>query len=428
MPFNTRLESPLDDVQWPEYLATPLDPSRSIVAAEPRLQLESSSQADSDLRNVRPGNGTVSLSGGEFTVSTPAQTDGAQALETAQIIEYDAGLKGEVGMYIEYNSDPVGFREWGLGGDAFSDELLWRHNSDGTFAFVRERAGTRATIPESDWDEETNGAEVTDTGGNTVGHVWGIDPLDGSGPSGVDIHGSFLGVFSLEMVLYGGGGVAPCLMGQDRKGRVRKVFPFIFRPANESILTQFNAPLVARVDNDGTATADSFVVRERQYLHYGVSRAPNRATPDARELTNLGISTPEAVIGIRREAAGNPTRLDILNAFIHPDNECHVWYLSRPTVTNSPTWGRPQRDFSGNLVADNETSVEVSTDLTVDASTGVAVQGNLLEGGNWGKIGAATVDLQNAVFVRDEPVVLMVESINQDVGTIESVINIQEGL
>jgi len=43
---------------------TPLDLNNAIRTEEVTVQLENNSQADTDLRNVRPGDGSVNFSGG----------------------------------------------------------------------------------------------------------------------------------------------------------------------------------------------------------------------------------------------------------------------------------------------------------------------------------------------------------------------------
>jgi len=53
-------------------LSTPLDLNTAIRTAEVTVQFENNSQADTALRNVTPGDGSVTYSGGAFTVETAA--------------------------------------------------------------------------------------------------------------------------------------------------------------------------------------------------------------------------------------------------------------------------------------------------------------------------------------------------------------------
>lgn len=411
-----------------EFMYTPLSLNTAIRVEEAETQFENNSQLDTDLRNVRPGNGSVPFTNGRFEVQTSASGTSAQAIETASLAEYPAGLPLGVGSYIRKDTTPVGFAEWGYGGDLFDDGLYWRLESDGSYSFIREKGGTLTTISESLWATDTELQIVQDENENDVGIVTGLDPLDGSGPSGIDITPPVTALFGVDMVLYGGGGFAPWAVGADRRGRMRKVYPFVFEPAGEEILNQFNQPIFARLDNDGTATADSIITTERQATNFGRSTGPRRGTQHVSSLSK-SVTGPTALIGARRRDAGGPTRLDIIDVEGVFDARCHVWFLVNPTVTNSPTWGEPVRDLSGDAAPQTETALEVSEDIEVDPSTGVSLDGNILEGGTGANAAPESTSFASSPFIRGRPVVVMIEPfLDGDVLSQDTVVNFTEGV
>jgi formylglycine-generating enzyme required for sulfatase activity len=55
-----------------QEFTTPLNLNSAVRTEEVTIQFENNSQADTDLRNVRPGDGTVTFESGRFTVETTA--------------------------------------------------------------------------------------------------------------------------------------------------------------------------------------------------------------------------------------------------------------------------------------------------------------------------------------------------------------------
>lgn len=409
-----------------EELIGALDLNKAIRTEEATTQLQANSQKDTDLRNVKPGNASVNFSNGEFEVTTTASGASNQALESG-LAEYQAGLPAAASVYVEKADNPVGLMESGYGGDAFNNGLFWRWASTGRPSFVRERAGVECEIPQSKWTEDVREEDIEDSNGDVVGKISGIDPMDGTGPSGFDVSPPVIGLIGVDMVLYGGGGFAPWFVDL-REDRMEKRYAFVFVPKNESILTQFNQPLFGKLDNDGTATADSMIMTERQFITYGKPSPPTRATPHVVNEA-VTISSPTAITAFRRRDAGGPVRLDVLDTFIRMDNRAHIWFLVNPTITNSPTWGQPVRDDAGNTVSQSETALEVSDDIAVDASTGIAIEGAQVPGGTGSNVRVQETSLASTPFQRDQHLVLMAEPFGgNDPSSQEAIVNIREGL
>jgi hypothetical protein len=411
--------------------ATPLDLNNAIRTEEVTIQFENNSQENTDLRNVRVGNGTITFANGVFTLETGADGAQAQAIETANIGEYSAGLPAGIGLEIEKDSDPSGFAEWGYGGDVFTDGFYWRLESDGSYKFVREKGGVKTNITRDLWEPTVDREIVTNENGVETGVVTGLDPLDGSADSGVDISTPVLGLFGVDFVLYGGGGFAPWHVDLTAQQEVEKVYPFVFHPTTENILEQFNQPIFARIDNDGTAESDSLTVTERQFTVFGSAASPQRGSQHVFDL-NKTVSSPTCIIAIRRADPAGGTRLDILESVLQTDNDVHLWYLVDPDpVANNgdANWVQPQRDFAGNIASSTETSIEVNEALTVDAATGVALDGDIVEGGNRNQTSPGTTSFRSSAFIRDRPVCIMAEPFAgaNDSTTQEGIINVNEG-
>lgn len=409
----------------------PLNLNGAVRTEEVTIQFENNSQADTDLRNVRPGTGSITYENGAYTVETTATGTDTQALETASIGEYSAGLPGAVGLEIEKETDPTGLAEWGYGGDAFTDELHWRLNSDGSYEFVRTKGGVETIITRDLWEPTVDRAVVQDENSNDTGVVSGRDPLDGTGTSESDISTPVLGLFGVDFVLYGGGGIAPWFVDLTASGSVEKVYPFVFHPTDENILEQFNQPVFARLDNDGTATADSLIATERQFTQFGSNDSPERSTQHCFDLAKT-IGSPTCLLAVRRAEAGGGTRLDIIDTEINVDNDAHIYYLVDPDVTangGDANWNLPQRDFAGNQALASETRIEVNESLEVDATTGVALDGNAVEGAGNNKVSPSDTSFRSSPFIRDRPIAIMIEPFAgaSDVTDQAGILNINEG-
>lgn len=417
--------------QTAEMLFGPLNLNGAIRTEEVTVQFENNSQADTALRNLNPGDGSVGFSGGGFDISTTATAGDTQAIETASIGEYGAGLPAGIGMEVEKESDPTGLAEWGYGGEDFDDGFRWRLNADGSYEFVRLKGGVETVIPRSKWKPSVDREPVTDENSDPTGIVTGRDPLDGTGESEADISTPVLGLFGVDFVLYGGGGFAPWFVDLTARGQLEKIYPFVFHPTDENVLDQFNQPIFARLDNDGTATTDSMRVTERQFSQFGTNSAPERGTQHCFDLAK-SVSSPTCLLGVRRAEAGGGTRLDIINTNISVDEDAHVYYLVNPDVTangGDSNWSLPERDFAGNQAPADETRVEVNESLEVDPTTGIALDGDTVQGAGNNKVAPKTTSFRSSPFIRDQPVAIMIEPFagGTAVGSQKGIVNINEG-
>jgi hypothetical protein len=98
-------------------------------------------------------------------------------------------------------------------------------------------------------------------------------------------------------------------------------------------------------------------------------------------------------------------------------------------------WSLPDRDFDGNTADPDETRVEVNESLTVDATTGIALDGDIVQGTSGGgppgsRVSPETTSFRSSPFIRDRPVAVMIEPFagGSDVTSQEGIVNINEGI
>jgi hypothetical protein len=96
-------------------------------------------------------------------------------------------------------------------------------------------------------------------------------------------------------------------------------------------------------------------------------------------------------------------------------------------------WSAPARDFAGNTAPPTETRIEINDSLEVDATTGIALDGDVIEGGSGGffapEVPAGTSSFRSSPFIRDRPIAVMIEPFagGSDVTSQEGIVNIKEG-
>jgi hypothetical protein len=195
-------------------------------------------------------------------------------------------------------------------------------------------------------------------------------------------------------------------------GIIAKTYAFLFHPLRETIITQFNLPVFGRLDNDGTASSDSLTIAERQFSTFGEPQTAPRDTPHVFDLTKT-VDSPTCLFGIRRDSASTPVPLNLNDLSVTVDNDAHVYYLVNPTITgggDAANWVRPDYDYAANSLNDTETSIEINESLTVDATTGIPIDGGVALSGQGNQVVSTDfTGLENSLFLRDRPVALMME-------------------
>lgn len=251
--------------------------------------------------------GSVSYNNDTYVVSTDAVANGRSFLETAATGRYRSGSIAIAGIYVEFDGPPVGFAEWGYLRETDTNALKFRYESDGSISFVVTRGGVDLVIPQSMWAASGEQA-VTDENGDSVGVVIGMDAMDGSGPSGVNLDPSNGYVYRIDFAWYGGGAIAPHIVEVGPAGRQRAWPIFVYMPRGQTSISQPNHPVSAVLENDGTATADSLRVAGRQFSTAGEYSDEVRETTHLRENFDVPTSWTPVLLVRRKDTIDGPHR------------------------------------------------------------------------------------------------------------------------
>ena len=136
--------------------------------------------------------------------------------------------------------------------------------TDGIFIGIR-RGGTDLIIPQSSWN---------------------IDPLDGTGPSGLTLDLALGNIFQITFTWYGYGVVEFNVVVQDPVTLAQEVVTVNrYRPTNETSFTDPNLPLRGQIENTGASAARSIFIGGRQYSIIGKFDPAFRITSDRRSVT-----------------------------------------------------------------------------------------------------------------------------------------------
>ena len=250
---------------------------------------------------------------------------------------------------------------------------------------------------------EDNGTNIgivrrTKTSGSVVNNrvaqsSWNIDPLDGTGDSGVTIDFTKTSLFVIDIEWLGVGRVR---CGVVIDGAIIYCHQFL----NTNVLSvpymaTPNLPLRSEIDNDGTAAATtmtqicSTIISEGGQNPLGVLRYKSTAG------THLDMATENiiyAVIGIRLKSAyiGAIIDLEKMEMQLQTANHKVEWILKfNPTVANTFTYS----DESRSAV---QTAIGVANNTVTG---GFDIDGGFVESGGaaLGKVGSTDVNLKNAL-------------------------------
>lgn len=385
----------------------------------------------SDLRDVVAEDGSyiqatdsnrVSYEFDVYEVTTPASASARTALESTTVAQYRPGSVAVAGIYVRAPTAPVGFAEWGYGRepqtvtdsqgtdyDVGEDGLYWRYESDGTISFVIERAGVETVIPQSAWEyQEGDPRPVEDENGDVSGRVYGFGNVDGSTHATHELAPDAGYVYRIDFAWYGGGLVVPKIVTMDKFGAQSAVDLFAFEPRGQTSFTQPNQPLFARLDNDGTATADSLQVAGRQFSVVGDFEDNFRERTHFEDpVTFPGTEGQRGfLLAFRRKPGYEGVEIGIDNVVTELSNDGLIGELIYADFGGqTPDWEAP----SG-INNPDETAIEVATQdtggnpLTINAPAGVIYGEDYVQGGNKNQRKPSTRGPVNFPIPRNFPV------------------------
>lgn len=374
----------------------------------------------SDLRDVVAGNGTVSFDN-YYQVNTPAQADGLQELATARIGQYRPGTNAIAGIYTQKDVDPVGKAEYGYGFEQNgigTEGAYWRYRSNDDVELVVEREGVETVIPRSLWSSDTNEVEVTDENGKVTGRVWGFDELDGQGQSGIEYNLQRGHIHHINFSWYGAGPVTFYVVGVGRHGHQKSWPVATYEPDSDPPFGQPNKPVFARLDNEGTATADNMQVGGRQFSTLGEFEPTFRETEHLQTNITVGTTSYTPILSIKRKSGFEGIELDIQDIVMQTDNTLHVYPEVDPTFNTTASYQTP----SGHDV--DETAIEVANQPDVTPETGLKYGGTIFGSGKNSK-SLTSSEGQKFPFPRETPVVFFAKSLTNS-ATVHSSTDINE--
>ena len=224
---------------------------------------------------------------------------------------------------------------------------------------------------------------------------WNLDVLDGSGVSAVTLDMTKTQIFFIDLEWLGVGRVR-CGFVVD--GKIYYVHEF--NNAN-SLATVYmstpNLPLRYRIENDGTATADSMyhicssVVSEGGKQENGTLRYKSTAGTHVDATTE---NTVYAVLGFRLKSDHLDTIVKMVGLALQmqtASDKCEWVLIFNPAVAGSPSWA-----------AETNSAIETFTGATANTVTGgYTITGGFLETGSPAAGGANSVfgTLQNAIHL-----------------------------
>jgi hypothetical protein len=319
----------------------------------------------SSLRDVvtTTGGGTVTNDATEYVVSTANGGTDSAALESALRGRYEPGFAGEAGIGMRLPSLPIETQiaRWGL--FDLQNGAFFGVTSTNIFVAVR-RGGVDTVINQS---------------------AWNVDPLDGSGPSGVTLSLSKGNIFQVVFTWYGYGVIEFRVVMQNPTTLAQEVITVHrFSPTGETSFIDPNQPLRAEVDNDGTIDSPlSLFVGGRQYCIVGKYEPTFRVTSERRTVTNV-TSTLTPVISFTRKAVfpagsarANSVQVDLEEINLISTTDLAYQILLGGTLdgtfVNYPT--------ATTIIPDSETALLVNNSSTTITGGEVIFQGVSTGGG-----------------------------------------------
>lgn len=335
------------------------------------------------------GSGTVTNTTTEFQVSTTANGADSATLDSAERGRYMPGFAGQGGIGVRIPAPPTGdqvFR-WGMVDDE-NGGFFGQSVADGIFVAIR-RAGVDTIIPQT---------------------AWNVDPLDGTGPSGVTLDLSLGNIFQVTFTWYGYGVIEFNVVVQNPVNLAQEVVTVHrFRPANQTSFADPNLPLRAQIENNGTAAASDLFVGGRQYTIIGKFNPEFRITSERRTET-VGIAGLP-VISFQRKAvfptgSARPNSVSVTLEGVDIVTSADVFFqLIVGGTLNTAFANFPTATTS---IPDNETSLLVNNTATTITGGEVIFQGVVSGLGGAANRDVASANLLDFELPDDETISLVV--------------------
>lgn len=308
------------------------------------------------LRNVTDTDGvtgTVTFNEGEFALATGTDAGGSAVLDTRERGRYQSGFPARVGIGVRVPSLPTGDQDakWGYFDD--NNGFGWGVDANGFYIFVL-RDGTETKTHRNDW----------------------LDPLDGTGASGLTIDLTAGLIFQATFTWYGYGSIQYSFLPISASGKnYMTEMHRIERLSGTGVsILNPNLPIRARVDNNGETSTFGIRVGGRQFSVIGPFAPRQHVTTAVTSFSGPTVTTtPYPVVSVRRRAGNLYDGLAITlgGVDILSDTTLVLRVIAGGTLGGSPSWAiAPLHDTS-------TTGVEFDTSAT-SVTGGTCVFGQLI--------------------------------------------------
>jgi hypothetical protein len=374
------------------------------------------------------GDGPNSL---EQLQTDAAAGDSNAILETASLGIYRAGTQVQTAGGMWGRSAPEGdqFYELGYGREGGESYIYHRDYADDyRIAFSNEASGE---------SEISRNAGHLDPGAkNTVGHaeVYGIDPLDGSGPSGITLDAASGYVRGFRIGWYGPSVTVPYIAAVgDFSGEWRQnTWPIcLIDPVGEPLISRPNEPFHFAAHNNGTTgNALDMRVGGRQFSYAGEINAGRRdlthQTPEMTlpmDGTGSGPNDLYVVAVVKRKAGFEETAATVGRVEVDTGNTMalHARVLPETDINGTLSYENPSDTFGETAYVQIDAQADTPDRLTLSTETdpdALDEDATKVAGVKWGGrfVGSDTAVQQTAVgdagrfelqLVRDHPTVIV---------------------
>lgn len=302
----------------------------------------------SSFRDIQTGN--VSKQGSEYRVRADGSNNTSE-LRTALRGNYISGTVLTPGLGVRIPNLPTGdqFVEWGY------YETDDNNNPQNGITFKRDSEGVILNLYK-------NGTNELNGGRGFRQKDWNVDPLDGSGPSGVDLSLPNGYVYRLPFIFYGYGPVDFFIGFRDQSGRWRE-YPVHRADIDEGTsIAEPNLPLTVQAYNGGdSSTLDAFV-GGRQISVSGPDKSiePRIVGSEVRNKSVGTTLTP--ILTFQHKSGRENIRTKLQEFWVESDTDIHLYLyrnltLSAGTTTYSTPFGYDSNEtateWNGNATSNN---------------------------------------------------------------------------
>lgn len=397
--------------------------------------------------------GTVSLTDDLNELRTDGtQADSRAVLETAALGVYRAGTQVRVAGGFTTADPPTGdqYYEWGYGRDGGQSHIYFRDTADDLQIrpanqqtgekVVSQAAGHLEPDRVTRLDENSN--EVED--GSEVLRVYGIDPMDGSGPSNITYDATEGYVMGLIIGWYAPTVTVPFLVGMgDVGGEWReRTFPLcVLEPVGEPLITRPNEPWKFEANNGGSAPGAGSGLRlptgGRQFSYAGDILAgredvvhqtqtitiPMNGSGTTVDLPDGGTREYYVVAVAKRDADNEETAVSLgrVSAISNNNLRLHARVIPESALTGTLDYNPPSDTHSESTYVVVDSQPDTPTRVTIDSAEidgrtrllGKSWGGELVSGsGQNNRFSLGRTDQFRLQFVRNEPVVIVASTVD----------------